>query len=81
MLWNISKIPLTKLIAQNLDKNDTEIAAVIREKVGKSMTKQAVQKRRVNKVLPLAQRLLGIKSVRREEENRGKRKTPLPEED
>lgn len=72
------KDPIDRLIAQNLDKNDTEIAAVIREKTGKSMTKQAVQKRRVNKVLPLARRLLGIKLVRREEENRGKRKTPLP---
>jgi hypothetical protein len=59
-----------RIIAENYGKSDQGIADVIFEITGKSITKQAVQKRRTHHVEPLMKRKLDIRMVMMEEQKR-----------
>lgn len=76
--------PINRIIAVNLDESDSKIAVIIFEELGKSITKQAVQKRRVTKVVPLLKDSIeiGLRLAMKEDEDRQGHKGPpkKPEE-
>jgi len=62
--------PIDRKIAEKIDASDGEIAKIITQETGKSITKQAVQKRRTRRVYPLLRNKLEISVERMKEESR-----------
>ena len=66
----VFKEPIDRIIAENYGNSDSKIAAIVKEKLGERMTKQAIQKRRAKNVKPLIMRGLELKMVIREDQER-----------
>lgn len=67
-----------RIIAEHYErKSDGEIAKIIFKALGKPMTKQAVQQRRVHNIKPQVERLKELKEVMREDLEKKDRACPL----
>jgi hypothetical protein len=65
----IGKDPVDKVIAENIGQSNSKIAELVRKKLDRRMTRQAIQKRRT-KIEPLLRELLEIRSIMRMDEDR-----------
>ena len=73
----VFKDPVDRIIAQKYGSSDSEIAKAVKENLGKSMTKQAIRKRRVKHIEPLMSRSLEIRGVMKEDMDRVGKKSPI----
>jgi hypothetical protein len=61
---------IDRIIAKNLGPSDQKIANIIFKITGKSITKQTVRKHRIQHVEPIIRRLLEIRRIMMEDQNR-----------
>ena len=62
--------PVDRIIAENYGENDPEIATIVKQTLGRGITKQSIQKRRKHRVDPIIKQSLEVRSLMLEDESR-----------